>query len=66
MTGPPFRRRLRDRRGITGEPAVIDGVKAVVIQPRQMLDAHSNRALLHRQGGDDVWNPCAAGSRKRS
>ncbi len=60
--GAAFSPTLRDRRGITGEPAVIDGVKAVVIQPRQMLDANSNRALLHRQGGDYVCNPCAAGS----
>ncbi|MBE7244769.1 MAG: alpha/beta hydrolase [Actinomycetospora chiangmaiensis] len=53
---------LREKLGVTSEAAVIGGVKAFVIQPRQMPEAHRDRLLLHIHGGGYVYNPGESGT----
>ena len=53
---------LREKLGVTSEAAVIGGVKAFVIQPRQMPEANRNRLLLHIHGGGYVYNPGESGT----
>ena len=53
---------LREKLGVTSEAAVIGGVKAFVIQPRQIPEANRNRLLLHIHGGGYVYNPGEAGT----
>lgn len=53
---------LREKLGVTSEAAVIGGVKAFVIQPRQIPEANRDRLLLHIHGGGYVYNPGEAGT----
>ena len=53
---------LREKLGVTSEAAVIGGVKAFIVQPRQMPEANRNRLLLHIHGGGYVYNPGEAGT----
>ncbi len=53
---------LRDKMGVTVEPAVIGGVNAFVVTPREIAEANRNRVLVHVHGGGYVFSPGEAGT----
>jgi monoterpene epsilon-lactone hydrolase len=60
--GAPARQAVREKFGVTMEPAVIGGVKAFVLSPRTILPENRNRLLVHVHGGGYVYNPGEAGT----
>jgi acetyl esterase/lipase len=55
---------LRQRLGVTVEPAVIGGVKAFMVTPENIADANRNRLLVHVHGGGYVFFPGESGTRE--
>ena len=53
---------LREKLGVTSEPAVIGGVKVFIVQPKAIPEANRDRVLLHIHGGGYVYNPGEAGT----
>jgi acetyl esterase/lipase len=56
--------RLRESLGVAVESTSIGGVKAFIVTPKSMPDAHRDRVLLHLHGGVRVLNPGEAGTRE--
>ena len=55
---------LRDRLGVTSQDAVIGGVRAWIIQPKELPPGNRNRLLVHAHGGGYVYNPGEAGTQE--
>lgn len=53
---------IRAKLGVTLQPAVIGGVKAFILEPKDMPPENRNRLLLHVHGGGYVYNPGEAGT----
>lgn len=53
---------LREKLGVTSEPAVIGGVNVFVIQPKILPEANRERLLLNIHGGGYVYNPGESGT----
>ena len=53
---------IREKLGVTMQPAVIGGVKAFILAPKVIPAANRNRLLVHVHGGDYVYNPGEAGT----
>jgi len=62
--GAPARAALRERLGVTMQPAVLGGVKAFILQPKEVPAENSNRLLVHVHGGGYVYNPGEAGTQE--
>jgi monoterpene epsilon-lactone hydrolase len=60
--GAPLRREVREKLGVTMEPAVIGGVKAFILTPKEIPPANRNRLIVHVHGGGYVYNPGEAGT----
>jgi len=60
--GAPARRAMREKLGVTMEPAVIGGVKAFIITPKDIPLANRNRLLVHVHGGGYVYGPGESGT----
>jgi epsilon-lactone hydrolase len=54
--------RIREKLGVTMQPAVIGGVKSFILAPTVIPDANRNRLLVHVHGGGYVYNPGEAGT----
>jgi acetyl esterase/lipase len=52
---------LQEKMGLEVEPAVIGGVNAFIVSPREMPQANRNRLLIHVHGGGYVLGPGKAG-----
>jgi acetyl esterase/lipase len=61
-TGAQARREAREKLGVAMEPAVIGGVKAFVLTPKEIPPENRNRLLIHVHGGGYVYNPGEAGT----
>jgi epsilon-lactone hydrolase len=55
---------IREKLGVTMQPAVIGGVKAFILEPRTMPPENRNRLLVHVHGGGYVYNPGEAGTQE--
>jgi monoterpene epsilon-lactone hydrolase len=55
---------IRERLGVTMQPAVIGGVKAFIIQPKEIPARNRDRLLVHVHGGGYVYNPGEAGTQE--
>ncbi len=53
---------LREKLGVTSEPAVIGGVKVYIVQPKSLPEANRGRLLLNIHGGGYVYNPGESGT----
>jgi monoterpene epsilon-lactone hydrolase len=53
---------IRAKLGVTMQPAVIGGVKAFILEPKDMPPENLNRLLVHVHGGGYVYNPGEAGT----
>ena len=53
---------IREKLGVTLQPAVIGGVKAFILAPKVIPAANRNRLLVHVHGGGYVYNPGEAGT----
>jgi epsilon-lactone hydrolase len=53
---------IREKLGVTMQPAVIGGVKAFILAPKVIPAANRNRLLVHVHGGGYVYNPGEAGT----
>jgi monoterpene epsilon-lactone hydrolase len=53
---------IREKLGVTMQPAVIGGVNAFILAPKVMPPANRNRLLVHLHGGGYVYNPGEAGT----
>jgi acetyl esterase/lipase len=53
---------IREKLGVTMQPAVIGGVKAFILTPQVIPAANQNRLLVHVHGGGYVYNPGEAGT----
>jgi acetyl esterase/lipase len=53
---------IREKLGVTMQPAVIGGVKAFILAPQVIPAANQNRLLVHVHGGGYVYNPGEAGT----
>ncbi len=53
---------VREKLGVTMETAVIGGVKAYILSPREIPPANRNRLLVNVHGGGYVYNPGEAGT----
>jgi epsilon-lactone hydrolase len=60
--GAAARLEARDKLGVLMEPAVIGGVKAFILTPKEIPPANRNRLLVHVHGGGYVYNPGEAGT----
>ncbi|MBV8321008.1 MAG: alpha/beta hydrolase [Hyphomicrobiales bacterium] len=60
--GAAARLEARDKLGVVMEPAVIGGVKAFILTPKEIPPANRNRLLVHVHGGGYVYNPGEAGT----
>jgi epsilon-lactone hydrolase len=48
----------------TMQPAVVGGVKAFILQPKEIPAENRNRLLVHVHGGGYVYNPGEAGTQE--
>lgn len=48
---------LREKMGVTVEPAVMGGVKVFIVTPKTILPANKDRLLVHLHGGGYVFGP---------
>ena len=48
---------LREKMGVTVEPAVIGGVKCFIVTPKIIAPGNENRLLVHVHGGGYVFGP---------
>lgn len=48
---------LREKMGVTVEPAVMGGVKVFIVTPKVILPANKDRLLVHIHGGGYVFGP---------
>jgi acetyl esterase/lipase len=55
---------IREKLGVTMQPAVIGGVKAFIIQPKEIPAKNRDRLLVHVHGGGYVYNPGEAGTQE--
>ncbi|MCK8784198.1 alpha/beta hydrolase [Roseomonas sp. NAR14] len=55
---------LRARLGVSMENAVLGGVKAFILTPREVPAANRDRLLVHVHGGGYVYNPGEAGTQE--
>lgn len=55
---------IRERLGVTVQDAVIGGVRAFILEPKEMPAAHRNQVLLHIHGGGYVYNPGISGTQE--
>jgi len=62
--GAPARAALREKLGVTMQPAVVGGVKAFILQPKEIPAENRNRLLVHVHGGGYVYNPGEAGTQE--
>jgi acetyl esterase/lipase len=53
---------IREKLGVTMQPAVIGGVKAFILAPKVLPVSNQNRLLVHVHGGGYVYNPGEAGT----
>ena len=53
---------LRDKLGVTLEATTLGGVKAYVLQPKTLPDAHKDTVIFAIHGGGYVYNPGEAGT----
>jgi epsilon-lactone hydrolase len=53
---------VREKLGVTLQPAVIGGVKAFILTPKVIPPANRNRLLIHVHGGGYVYGPGEAGT----
>src|SRR3954470_24322900 len=53
---------IREKLGVSMQSAVIGGVKAFIIQPKELPAVNANRLLVHVHGGGYVYNPGEAGT----
>jgi monoterpene epsilon-lactone hydrolase len=53
---------IRAKLGVSLQPAVIGGVKAFILEPRNVPRDNRNRLLVHVHGGGYVYNPGEAGT----
>jgi epsilon-lactone hydrolase len=53
---------VREKLGVTMEPAVIGGVKAFILSPKEIPPANRDRLLVHVHGGGYVYGPGEAGT----
>jgi acetyl esterase/lipase len=53
---------IREKLGVTMQPAVIGGVRAFILAPQVIPAANQNRLLVHVHGGGYVYNPGEAGT----
>ena len=52
---------MKEKFGVTVEPATIGGVKCFIVTPQTIPDANRNRLLVHVHGGGYVFGPGEAG-----
>jgi acetyl esterase/lipase len=52
---------MKEKFGVTVEPATLGGVKCFIVTPRAIPDASRNRRLVHVHGGGYVFGPGEAG-----
>ena len=52
---------MKEKLGVTVEPATIGGVKCFLLTPQTLPDANRNRLLVHVHGGGYVFGPGEAG-----
>lgn len=62
--GAPARAALREKLGVTMQPAVIGGVNAFILQPKEIPAENRNRLLVHVYSGGYVYNPGEAGTQE--
>src|SRR5262249_17267226 len=55
---------MREKLGVSSEPATIGGVKVFVLTPKTIAPENQNRGLVHFHGGAYVVNPGEAGTRE--
>ena len=55
---------IREKLGVTMQPAVIGGVKAFILTPRTIPPENRNRLLIHVHGGGYVYGPGEAGTQE--
>jgi epsilon-lactone hydrolase len=55
--GAALRRDAREKLGVAIEPAVIGGVKAFVLTPKEIRPENRDRLLIHVHGGGYVFGP---------
>ena len=53
---------LREKLDVTSTPTVINGVRAWIVQPRNLPAANADRLVVHVHGGGYVYNPGEAGT----
>jgi epsilon-lactone hydrolase len=53
---------VREKLGVTMQPAVIGGVKAFSLTPKVIPPAHRNQLLVHVHGGGYVFGPGESGT----
>jgi epsilon-lactone hydrolase len=60
--GAAVQQETRTKLGVSMQPAVIGGVKAFILTPKEIPPANRNRLLVHVHGGGYVYNPGEAGT----
>lgn len=55
---------IREKLGVTLQPAVIGGVKAFILTPKEIPARNRDRLLVHVHGGGYVYNPGEAGTQE--
>ncbi|MBV9654580.1 MAG: alpha/beta hydrolase fold domain-containing protein [Acetobacteraceae bacterium] len=55
---------IRDKLGLVIQDANIGGVRAFILEPKDMPEAHRNQILLHIHGGGYVYNPGVSGTQE--
>ncbi len=55
---------IREKLGVTMQPAVIGGVKAYILTPKEIPARNRDRLLVHVHGGGYVYNPGEAGTQE--
>jgi monoterpene epsilon-lactone hydrolase len=55
---------IREKLGVTMQPAVIGGVNAFILTPRTIPPENRNRLLIHVHGGGYVYGPGEAGTQE--
>ncbi len=53
---------LREALGVTIEPTVVGGVKALVVMPREIPEHHRNQLVIHFHGGGFVFGAGEVGT----
>ena len=53
---------LREKLGVTSEPATLGGVKAYLVEAKTIPDPHRGKVILAIHGGGFVYNPGEAGT----